>query len=285
MEEMPEWARAGIIEEKSTPRITILQWIRDRVVKFYTRIPYNKIRGQSYGFTCEKCGNSGNKLMWANRAELFGGTGRSGYHFMSEGTRLRQALPVRCKSCNTKHARYKRARRAMEKISRDLKARPGLRAWFITLTRPNKIFKAGDTIDTETDKADWIAQFRKFRQRKVWKETFAGGYWFYEYTVHAPGDKIFDSRGCFVREVKEFELNGHVHILATAESRIPMTELAASWDGRIDMRWKDQKTGKPISEKTIVRYLRGYLTKAASSGVNMRPFGDIHRRNLDGIHL
>ena len=189
------------------------------------------------------------------------------------------AFPRRCKTCNGKHARYKRARKAMEKITGRLQVQPGLKCWFVTLTRPNTIFGAGETVDLEADKADWISEFKRFRRRKIWKETFAGGYWFYEYTMHAPGDKIFDRKGRFVREVKDFELNGHVHILATAEGRIPMKEIARDWDGRVDFRSRDQKTGRLIDEKTIIRYLRGYLTKTASSGVNMRPFGDIHRSN------
>ena len=282
----PPWIKAAskTIEKKSQTKLTILQWIRDRVVKIVTRIPFNKIRNKStaYAFTCKNCGNRGNRVLWMNRSELFGGTGKSGLHFLSEGTRLKQALPVRCRSCNTNHARYKRARRAMEKITDDIHQRPGLQAWFVTLTKPNVIYEPGEVVDIEADKEHWIAEFRRFRQRKIWKETFAGGYWFYEYTVHSPGDKIFDKRGCFIRECKTFELNGHLHILTTAESRIPMKELASGWDGRIDMRYKDKKTGRRIDEAVIMRYLRGYLTKSSSDGVNMRPFGDIHRKHCNG---
>jgi len=214
--------------------------------------------------------------MWSRRPISKGGDGTS---ILSWSSIITQALPTRCRSCEAKNGRYKRSVRGMKKITRDLKARPGLKCWFITLTKPNIIFMAGDTIDIETDKADWIAEFRKFRRRKVWKDTFAGGYWFYEYTVHCPGDKIYDKQNRFIRECKNFELNGHLHILATAESRIPMKELAADWDGRVNFLSRDRVTNRPIDEVTIMRYLRGYLTKSASSGVNMRPFGDIHKTN------
>lgn len=282
---IPSWAEAGRIHiSRPEPGVKVIQWIRDAVDNVYTRIPFNKIRKNPFfGFTCTACPRRGNKLMWDMRAEKLGGDGTS--VFLSEGTRIKQALPIRCRECNTKHARYKRARRGMEKITRELQTRPGLKAWFVTLTKPNRIFEPGETVDLTGDKEQWIQEFRKFRQRTIWKETFSGGYWFYEYTVHAPGDKIFDKRGCFVRECKSFELNGHLHILTTAESKIPMRELAADWDGRIDFRYRDKKTNQKIDESTIMRYLRGYLTKSTSSGVNMRPFGDIHRTNTSNEHI
>ncbi len=275
----PAWAEAASASiTRKEPTVLILQWIRDRVVRLTTRVPFNKVRGipnHRFGFTCKECIHRGwrgphqRHWPWASLTTPDGEMVKDG------GVRV-QHMPVRCKKCNTKHTRYKRARRGMEKITRDLKARPGLKCWFITLTKPNIIFQAGETIDTEADKADWIASFKKLRRRKAWKETFAGGYWFYEYTLHQPGDKIFDKKGNFVRACKDFELNGHLHVLATAESRIPMKELAADWDGRADFRRRDRKTNRPIDEQTILRYLRGYLTKSASSGVCMRPFGDIH---------
>ncbi len=212
--------------------------------------------------------------MWSRRPVIKGGDGTSN---LSWGSIIEQALPIRCSKCETKNSRYKRALKGMKKITRDLKARPGLKCWFITLTKPNIIFGAGDTIDLEADRADWIKEFKKFRRRQVWKDTFAGGYWFYEYTIHKPGDKIYDKKNRFVRQCKNFELNGHLHILATAESRIPMKELAASWDGRADFRSRDRKTNRPLDEGVILRYLRGYLTKSEMGGVSMRPFGDIHK--------
>jgi hypothetical protein len=162
----------------------------------------------------------------------------------------------------------------MEKIFRKLAGNQ--RCWFITLTRENRIFEAGDVVDLEKDREQWIADFKKFRNRNAWKNTFAGGYWFYEYTLHAPGEKIFDRKGCFVRECKNFELNGHLHVLATASPRIPMKQLAESWGGRIDMRKNDRKSGFPLTEEVVLRYLRGYLTKTDMPGaVNMRPFGNM----------
>lgn len=267
----PEWARAARSPiEKSEPQITVLQWIRNAVKKFYTRIPYNKIR-HNYGFTCKECPNRGRPSLVRRRwpfSRDYDGTINTIY------------LPIRCRSCNTKHARYKRARKAMQKIFQSHQGNQV--CWFVTLTKPNRIFQAGDTIDLEADKADWIAEFRRFRQRKVWKDTFAGGYWFYEYTVHAPGDKIFDKKNRFIRQCKDFELNGHLHILASSSPRIPMRELAAGWDGRMDMRRRDERTGRPLTEEIVLRYLRGYLTKTdMPNAINMRPFGDIHRRKED----
>ena len=277
----PAWAEAGSAAiSRNKPKITILQWLRDTVVKMTTRVPYNKIKKvwhggddlpanyylqwkiPKWGFTCKHCDQRW-KYHWNPMAV--------------EGVLQGLYPPERCKTCNTEHGRYKRARRGMEKITRDLKARPGLKCWFITLTKPNIIFQPGETVDLEADKADWIAEFRKFRRRKIWKDTFAGGYWFYEYTLHAPGDKIYDKKGNFVRQCKDFELNGHLHILATAESRIPMKELAADWNGRVDFKDRDRKTNQLIDEQSVLRYLRGYLTKSESSGICMRPFGDIHR--------
>ena len=146
----------------------------------------------------------------------------------------------------------------------------GMDIWFITLSRPNitGVPPYGGVI--ELDRSLWIKDFKKFRRRKIWQETFAGGYWFYEFTSHAPGDKIFSSDGTFIRQVTESELNGHLHILATAEGRIPMKELASAWGDRVDFR-------KPEKPNDVLRYLRGYLLKCELQGINMRPFGDIHR--------
>ena len=272
----PRWAEAGKnhIEKIESPKLTILQWIRHAVVKLYTRVPYNKIKTK-FGFVCLECISRGNRIQWEKRPTSKGGDGTSNASWTSI---LEQAVPRRCRKCNTKHGRYKRASRAMKKIFRSLVGNQV--CWFVTLTKPNRIFQAGDTIDLEADKADWIAEFRRFRQRKVWKDTFAGGYWFYEYTVHAPGDKIYDKKNRFIRQCKDFELNGHLHILATSSPRIPMKKLATNWDGRADFRRKDERTGRPLTEGVVLRYLRGYLTKTDMPGaVNMRPFGNIHRIN------
>ena len=271
----PEWARAARSSiEKPAVQVTVLQWIRNAVKKFYTRVPYNKIR-TFFPSTCEECEKRGNPLMWSRRPRRMGGDGSSNVSWTSMKI---QALPRRCKKCNARHAKFKRARKAMQKIFQSLFGNQV--CWFVTLTKPNRIFQAGDTIDLEADKADWIAEFRRFRQRKVWKDTFAGGYWFYEYTVHAPGDKIFDKKNRFIRQCKDFELNGHLHILASSSPRIPMRELAAGWDGRMDMRRRDERTGRPLTEEIVLRYLRGYLTKTDMPGaVNMRPFGNIHKTN------
>ena len=118
----------------------------------------------------------------------------------------------------------------------------------------------------------WIKDFKRFRRTKIWKDTFSGGYWFYEFTSHNQGDKIFAKDGTFIREVQDHEINGHLHILATSEGRIPMKELAAQWGDRVDFR-------QPKRHQDVMRYLRGYLIKCGTQGVNMRPFGDIHKRS------
>jgi len=256
-----------------TKRITILQWLGHTLRQMLVRVPYNKVRSH-FGFTCENCEKRGNPLMWRGRPERLGGDGSSNLSWTSIKI---QALPKRCRICNTKHGRYKRARKAMEKIFRKLLGNQV--CWFITLTRENQIYQAGDVVDLEKDREQWVADFKRFRNRKAWKDTFAGGYWFYEYTMHAPGDKIFDRKSRYIRTCKNFELNGHLHILATSSPRIPMKKLAASWDGRMDMRRKDQKTGFPLTEEVVLRYLRGYLTKCDIPGnINMRPFGNMVKR-------
>jgi hypothetical protein len=143
--------------------------------------------------------------------------------------------------------------------------------WFITLTRPNVTGVPALDHVQEIDRDMWIKDFKRFRRTKIWKDTFSGGYWFYEFTSHNQGDKIFAKDGTFIREVQDHEINGHLHILATSEGRIPMKELAAQWGDRVDFR-------QPQCSTDVMRYLRGYLVKCSTKGVNMRPFGDIHRR-------
>jgi len=266
----PAWAKAplGKIAKYETPKVTILQWLGHALRQMLVRIPYNKISSH-FGFTCTTCRKRGNPLMWSRRPVVKGGDGTSN---LSWPAMMTQALPDRCRVCNTKHARYKRARKAMLKIFHFLAGNQV--CWFITLTRENRIYKAGDVVDLDQDKEQWVADFKRFRNRKIWKDTFPGGYWFYEYTVHHPGEKIFNKKGNWIRECKNFELNGHLHILAIGPKHIPMKQLATSWDGRIDMRRKDERTGLPLTEDIVLRYLRGYLTKTDMPGtVNIRPFG------------
>ena len=149
----------------------------------------------------------------------------------------------------------------------------GMDIWFITLTRPNITGVPALDHVQEIDRDMWIKDFKRFRRTKIWKETFSGGYWFYEFTSHNQGDKIFAKDGTFIREVQDHEINGHLHILATSDGRIPMKELAAQWGDRVDFR-------KPKRQTDVMRYLRGYLVKCGTQGVNMRPFGDIHKRGL-----
>ena len=52
-----------------------------------------------------------------------------------------------------------------------------------------------------------------------------------------------------------------------------MKEITAQWGDRVDYR-------QPKHEYDVMRYLRGYLVKCSTDGVNMRPFGDIHRRKI-----
>ncbi len=149
----------------------------------------------------------------------------------------------------------------------------GMDIWFITLTKPNITGLPGESpFVQELDREQWIADFKRFRRTKIWKENFAGGYWFYEFTSHKPGDKIFAKDGTFIRQAQDHEINGHLHILATADGRIPMKEIAAQWGNRVDFR-------QPKKANDVLRYLRGYLVKCELDGINMRPFGDIHRRS------
>lgn len=257
----PPWAEAGSVAiTRPNPRVKVLQWLRDVIGNVRSRT----LEQDKAGFTCSDCPNP-----------------RAAYRcndWTGEETSFRSALlwrwvswethfAVRCKTCNTKYSRWKRARRAMQKITDR-----GMDIWFITLTRPN--YQGIPALEhvQEIDRDMWIKDFKRFRRTKIWKETFAGGYWFYEFTSHVPGDKIFAKDGTFIREVQDHEINGHLHILATSEGRIPMKELAAQWGDRVDFR-------QPKRTRDVQRYLRGYLVKCGTQGVNMRPFGDIHKNN------
>ncbi len=261
----PPWAEAGSVAiTRPNPRVKVLQWLRAALLN----VRSHTLEQDKAGFTCSNCPNP----RAAYRTNAWTG----------EETSLRSALlwrwiswethfAVRCKTCNTKYSRWKRAKKAMRKITDR-----GMDIWFITLTRPNITGVPALDHVQEIDRDMWIKDFKKFRRTKIWKENFAGGYWFYEFTSHVPGDKIFakghlTGKPMFIREVTDHEINGHLHILATSEGRIPMKELAAQWGDRVDFR-------RPKRQTDVMRYLRGYLVKCGTQGVNMRPFGDIHRR-------
>ena len=258
---IPPWAEAGSVAiSRPNPKVRVIQWQSacDLNVRSHTLEQDKK----NFAFTCSDCKNRGWRQVafshWPFSGLLKGG--------LEKDKQIRAAyMPIRCKPCNTKYSRYKRAKKAMQKIQNR-----GMDIWFITLTRPNyqgiPAFEHVQKIDRDM----WIKDFKKFRRTKIWKENFAGGYWFYEFTSHAPGDKIFAKDGTFIREVQDHEINGHLHILATSDGRIPMKELAAQWGDRVDFR-------KPKRQTDVMRYLRGYLVKCGTQGINMRPFGDIHR--------
>ncbi len=256
---LPPWAEAGSVAIiRTKPKVKILQWLRDAILN----VRSHTLEQDKAGFTCSNCPNP----RAAYRTNVWTG----------EETSLRSALlwrwinwethfAVRCKTCNTKYSRWKRAKKAMQKIHDR-----NMDIWFITLTRPNITGVPALEHVQEIDRDMWIKDFKKFRRTKIWKENFAGGYWFYEFTSHNQGDKIFAKDGTFIREVQDHEINGHLHILATSDGRIPMKELAAQWGNRVDFR-------RPKRQTDVMRYLRGYLVKCGTQGINMRPFGDIHK--------
>ncbi len=263
--QIPPWAEAGsVIISRPKPNLTVWKWFRNVLGEMLAHVPYNKVRKkckEHFAFVCDECTQKG----WMRFAFMDQNNAPVGSPGVSMAVR-KNYFPIRCKSCNGTYRRYKRARKAMQKLHDR-----GMPIWFITLTRPNITgIDANSPFVQTADREMWVADFKKFRRRKIWKDTFAGGYWFYEFTTHAPGDKIFSKDGTFIRQVTEHEMNGHLHILATAEDRIPMKELRAAWGDRVDF-------SKPEKPNDVLRYLRGYLTKCDLAGINMRPFGDIHQ--------
>lgn len=263
----PPWAEAGSVAiSRPRPGVTILQWLRHAVHNVRSRT-LEQDKKHFAGFTCKACPNprrSYRRNDWTGKETSYRSL------LLWKWIEWETIYPERCKECNTKYSRWKRAKRAMQKIHNR-----GMDNWFITLTRPNYQGIPGYPGVIELDRELWIKDFKKFRRTKIWKDTFAGGYWFYEFTSHEPSKKIFAKDGTFIRQTTDHEINGHLHILATSDGRIPMKELAAQWGDRVDFR-------QPKHDYDVMRYLRGYLVKCSTDGVNMRPFGDIHRRKGTG---
>ncbi len=266
---LPPWAEAGSNAlVRPEPKITVFQ----RMVGWlHSNVRSHTLEQDKAGFTCTDCPQPRR----AFRKNYFTGEETSlRSQLLWRWVRWETTYTERCRECNKKYARFKRAHRAMKKIHDR-----GMEIWFITLTRPNITGVPGDSpFAQEADREQWIKDFKKFRRTKIWKDTFGGGYWFYEFTSHNPGDKIFAKDGTFIRQAQNYEMNGHLHILATSEGRIAMKEIAAQWGHRVDFR-------QPKKANDVLRYLRGYLVKCSTEGVNMRPFGDIHRRKKDEIQM
>ncbi len=264
VDNLPPWAEAASAAlVRTEPKITVFQrmlgWL-------HSNVRSHTLEQDKAGFTCQDCPQPRRPY------QIHSGTGWEVSKIIATFPWIKNVVfyeniwTNRCKECNKKYARFKRAHRAMKKIHDR-----GMDIWFITLTRPNITGVPGDSpFAQQADREQWIADFKKFRRTKIWKETFAGGYWFYEYTSNNPGDKIFANDGTFIRQAQDYEMNGHLHILATSDGRIPMKEIAAQWGHRVDFR-------QPKKANDVLRYLRGYLVKCSTEGVNMRPFGDIHR--------
>ncbi len=269
---LPPWAEAGSVAIiRDEPKVKTLQWLRSTRLNVRSRI----LEQDKAGFTCQDCPNS-SKIYherWST-GEICEHNSEVRWGWMLPlGGGWDTIYPVRCKDCNAKYSRWKRARRAMQKIHDR-----GMDIWFITLTRPNVTGVPALDHVQEIDRDMWIKDFKKFRRTKIWQETFGGGYWFYEFTSHEPDDKIFAKDGTFIRQVPDHEINRHLHILATSDGRIPMKEIAAQWGNRVDFR-------KPKRQSDVMRYLRGYLVKCNTQGISMRPFGDIHRRKENGTSM
>jgi len=264
-ESRPPWAEAGSVAiSRPKPGVKVLQWLRHAISNVRSRT-LEQDKTIFAGFTCKACPQpkrSFRRNYWTGKETSY----RSA--LLWKWIQWTTIYPDRCKECNTKYSRWKRAKRAMQKIHDR-----GMDIWFITLTRPNITGVPPYDGVIELDRALWIKDFKKFRRTKIWKDTFAGGYWFYEFTSRAPEDKIFARDGTFIRQTPDHEINGHLHILATSDGRIPMKELTAQWGDRVDFR-------QPKHKHDVMRYLRGYLIKCSTDGVNMRPFGDIHRRKV-----
>ena len=263
----PPWAEAGSVAiSRPKPGVTILQWLRHAATNVRSRI-LEQDKTNFAGFTCKACPERKRPYRrndWTGKETSY----RS--KLLWQWIEWQTIYTERCKECNKQYSRWQRAKRAMQKIHDR-----GMDIWFITLSRPNITGVPPYDGVIELDRELWIKDFKKFRRTKIWKDTFAGGYWFYEFTSHAPEDKIFAKDGTFIRQTTDHEINGHLHILATAEHRIPMSVIAAQWGDRVDFR-------QPKASNDVMRYLRGYLVKCSTDGVNMRPFGDIHRRKGTG---
>jgi len=264
---LPPWAEAGSAAlVRPEPKITVFQ----RMIGWlHSNVRSHTLEQDKAGFTCQDCPQPRKPYHvqhWTRKELPFRSEKLWSWWWNPLQVGWDTYFTDRCKDCNKKYSRFKRAHRAMKKIHDR-----GMDIWFITLTRPNITGVPGDSpFAQQADREQWIADFKKFRRTKIWKETFGGGYWFYEYTSNDPGDKIFAKDGTFIRQAQNYEMNGHLHILATSDGRIPMKEIAAQWGHRVDFR-------QPKKANDVLRYLRGYLVKCDTEGVNMRPFGDIHK--------
>ena len=262
---IPPWAEAGSVAiTRPKPRVKVLQWLRDVIGHVRSRT----LEQDKAGFTCSNCPNARRPFRtndWTGEETSF--RSQLLWRWVSWETHF----TARCKKCNKERSKYIRAKKIFQKVHDR-----GMDIWFITLSRPNITGVPALDHVMDIDRDMWIKDFKRFRRTKIWKETFAGGVWFYEFTSHDPKDKIFAKDGTFIREVQDYEINGHLHILATSEGRIPMKELAAQWGDRVDFK-------KPKQSADVMRYLRGYLVKCDLQGINMRPFEDIHKKPTTAI--
>jgi len=250
----PPWAEAGSVAiSRPRPGVKVIQWLRYAASNVRSHI-LEQDKKNFAGFTCKACPKRKRPYRrndWTGKETSYRSL------LLWKWIEWQTIYTERCKECNKQYSRWQRAKRAMQKIHDR-----GMDIWFITLSRPNITGVPPYDGVIELDRELWIKDY-----------TFAGGYWFYEFTSHEPSKKIFAKDGTFIRQTTDHEINGHLHILANADGRIPMKEIAAQWGDRVDFR-------RPKHDYDVMRYLRGYLVKCSTDGVNMRPFGDIHRRKV-----
>lgn len=231
----------------------------------------NRIRG--FGFICSNCKQKGWKRMQKKIRE------NEESQFLSWGSMMARAFPVRCKKCKSASSKYTRANAVFVRLD-ELRANAEvdcLRFTTFTHKKWNRWVPHGcDLLENQNIlKSQSLKQARNWRHRNAWWQTreAVGQYW-PECTIKGEG-KIIDGKLHL-----GYRLHFHIHCILVSkyldnkviEEPVHMdSKFFREWGGIVDVRSVENynvpynhkgETRYGCGRKACLRYLTKYITKA-----------------------
>ena len=183
---------------------------------------------------------------------------------------LKQAVfPKRCKPCRKLYSSRRRGRKAAERLELLMK----LYNWKVThWIHTEKVQKQSYPFTDKQIKLDKKIKMKKLSrlyESKQWYSQFTG-IQVYEAKIRAPGDIVTGTKpdgGEYRREVKTFELHGHIHacVIHPKNGFVDVKEIRSKYFEGSIYKDKFELNKDDGEERTVVKiigdYLVGYLRK------------------------
>lgn len=238
-------------------------------------------KGWTFGFTCSECTifHKCQPMVAASNDIGVGYDSTAPYGCVTkELARGYRCRPNRCKSCARECKSWIRTQDWKKKLKESFSFRRHRFIRMLTLGLPGqKIFPAREVdVQAELFRLQLVSNFKKLRDRTIWKDCIDGGMWFFEYTLDIVKGGV--------------KINPHLHMVVLASKMIPISEInnyiAVSGFksdqkgiqlGRVHVSTTRDKRGriKKTSHSDAINYCCNYLKKdTQSDGRNKQTFGN-----------